>query len=554
LVLLHCKTEQECIELEQQMIEVFGHWKNKKNNRKKVGTRKFHRLFHMANSLRQFGNLDVTCSGRWEHYHKFVAKRQYLRTSRRKENYSREMHEVHLFLRHLEALTEYQELHGSKWFEDLGKAACTKGAAGTEGGKLQRPLPACGFVVRPHSAKFSVNTTAAKWTGGSGCHLSAHELAQLKIQVQSSFRHVDDELLFYPDITLHSTWYEAASGRANFKIRATASFHNAPWFDAVRLEVIPADAGEVTRMRAGKGARGTGKTFTMPQKIHGFAQVLGIFTNSTSPPDLQNQGSSVNGSSDTDEESSGCPQFEASVFVRWLGGMYQDGEKDANIYEKPVPVSRAIGHMKEIESPTTNPYQIFQAGQNAILAPVWLIPEPGQPGQYFAVKNDDKGTWHQFGEVAAPATACSSGSESDSSSDDEPLAAQHAAASASASRSGSGDSNSDSDDVALNPGNGSENSSSSSSSEEDDVSPNAMAEGHASDHTEHDQEERVSKEEQQKRDAREADYVKWQQKQALEKLRHEQKKQLYLAKRSGSDDARADGDSRDDDKNEHRKQ
>ena len=216
------------------------------------------------------------------------------------------------------------------------------------------------------------------------------------------------------------------------------------------------DAGNVKPMRRKK-------TFTVPAKIHGYAQVLGIFTNSKAAPDVQNQGSSSSGSSETDgEEGSGCFDKEASIFLRWLGGMYEDGEADANVYERPVPVSRAIGHMKEIESPRKNPYQIFQAGQNAILAPVWLIPEPDKPGQYFAVKNDDKETWHQFGEAAAPATVCSSGlgdlpcnagptteaeavlsgryqaifrslgdDISESDSDDEPLATWHAVASAS---------------------------------------------------------------------------------------------------------------------------
>ena len=208
------------------------------------------------------------------------------------------------------------------------------------------------------------------------------ELRELKTQVELSFDNVGDALLFCPDITLSSSWYEEATGQPNFKIRATSSFHGAPWFDAIRLEVIPDDAGETKRMSGGR-------SFTMPSKIHGFAQVLGIFTHTNvNTEQHENQAGAAS-------EDAYC---DASVFVRWLGGMYEDGEPDANIYEKPIPVSRGIGHMKEIGSPTKNPYQIFQASQKAILAPVWLIPEPGKPGQYFAMKNDNNGTWHQFGD------------------------------------------------------------------------------------------------------------------------------------------------------------
>ena len=368
------------------MIDLFGHWEDRRFTaiRKKVGTRKFHRLFHMVNAIRQFGNSDVTCSGRWEHFHKFAAKLQYKRTSRRKKNFSREMHEVHLFLRHLDALTDYQERRGCAWFIQLGNKA-SSAAEDTGSSRLNSPLdPALGFRMLTESKKcFVVDTVGNTWTGSAGCHLSATELKELKTQVELSFENVDDALLFCPDIVLSSSWYEEATGQPNFKIRATSSFHGAPWFDAVRLEVIPDDAGETKPMS-------DGRLFTMPSKIHGYAQVLGIFTHSMNVNTEQHQNQAGTTSDDR--------YCDASVFVRWLGGMYEDGDPDANVYEKPIPVSRGIGHMKEIGSPTKNPYQIFQASQKAILAPVWLIPEPGKPGQYFAMKNDDNGSWHQFGD------------------------------------------------------------------------------------------------------------------------------------------------------------
>ena len=142
--------ETECIKLENQMIDLFGHWEDRRFTaiRKKVGTRKFHRLFHMVNAIRQFGNSDVTCSGRWEHFHKFVAKLQYKRTSRRKKNFSREMHEVHLFLRHLDALTDYQEGKGCAWFVQHGKTA-SSAAEDTGSSRLNSPLdPALGFRMQ----------------------------------------------------------------------------------------------------------------------------------------------------------------------------------------------------------------------------------------------------------------------------------------------------------------------------------------------------------------------------------------------------------------------
>ena len=392
-----CALETDCIELENQMIGLFGHWEDKRFTpaRKKVGTRKFHRLFHMVNAIREFGNSDVTCSGRWEHFHKFVAKLQYKRTSRRKSNYSREMHEVHLFLRHIEALTDYQERKGRAWFVGLGKTSAAADGAGNT--RLNSPIDASlGFRFRPDAKNcFVVDTTRNRWTGGAGCHLTVPELKELKTQVELGSMDVDAKLLFVPDITLSSSWYQQATGQPNFKIRATRSFHGAPWFDAVRLEVIPDDAGKRKPMSGGR-------TFTMPQKIHGFAQVLGIFvhTNGTceSSGDDDHQGPGGSGDPDTDGDYDIPGSIEASIFVRWLGGMYEDGEPDANIYERPIPVSRDIGHMKEIGSRTKNPYQIFHASQKAILAPVWLIPEPGKPGQYYAMKNDDNGTWHQFGQ------------------------------------------------------------------------------------------------------------------------------------------------------------
>ena len=156
----------------------------------------------------------------------------------------------------------------------------------------------------------------------------------------------------------------------------------------------------------------------MPQKIHGFAQVLGIFihTNGTCESDHDDHGGSGESADPGSDGDNNIPEsIEASIFVRWLGGMYEDGEPDANVYEKPIPVSRDIGHMKEIGSPSKNPYQIFHASQKAIIAPVWLIPEPGKPGQYYAMKNDDNGTWHQFGESGVAGGCATDNTNYDSS-------------------------------------------------------------------------------------------------------------------------------------------
>ena len=83
------------------------------------------------------------------------------------------MHEVHLFLRHIEALTDYQERKGRAWFMGLGKTSVA--ADGDGNTRLTSPLDdTLGFRLRLGAKKcFTVDTTRNIWTGGAGCHLTA---------------------------------------------------------------------------------------------------------------------------------------------------------------------------------------------------------------------------------------------------------------------------------------------------------------------------------------------------------------------------------------------
>jgi hypothetical protein len=163
-------TETDCLELQRQIKLLFGHWRHTKTKRPNFGTRKLHRLFHMLHAIKEFGCLDITCSGRWEHFHKFAAKLQYQRTSKRKCEYTKEMHGVHVFLRHLEQLTSHHVKDHRPWFV----ATQTKKQ---ETERLQVPLPPCGWRVSMHrglKGLFGVNTTT--WKGLSDCHLSDADL------------------------------------------------------------------------------------------------------------------------------------------------------------------------------------------------------------------------------------------------------------------------------------------------------------------------------------------------------------------------------------------
>ena len=193
----------------------------------------------------------------------------------------------------------------------------------------------------------------------------------------------DPQIWFYPDIQLHSAWYTEATGKENFKLRATACFHGKPWFDAVRLEVEPTNKGKLLRLDRGS-------QFKVPQTIHGYAKVVGIFLHGIDDTGISDGNSS---NSDTNEAN----EVTAHIFVRWLDGMYPGGKANASIFHSAAPVSHGIGHMKDCKAQgNESPYQIFSVDQKAILCPVWLLPDSDKEGEYMAIKNDDKGSWHQY--------------------------------------------------------------------------------------------------------------------------------------------------------------
>jgi hypothetical protein len=188
---------------------------------------------------------------------------------------------------------------------------------------------------------------------------------------------------FYPDIQLHSGWYTEATGKGNFKLRATACFHGKPWFDAVHLEVEPTNKGKLLRLDRGR-------QFKVPQTIHGYAKVVGIFLHGVDDTSSSDGNAS---NSDTNEAN----EVTAHIFVRWLDGMYPGGKANASIFHSAAPVSHEIGHIKDCKAQgNESPYQIFSVDQKAILCPVWLLPDSDKEGEYMAIKNYDRGSWHQY--------------------------------------------------------------------------------------------------------------------------------------------------------------
>jgi hypothetical protein len=214
-------------------------------------------------------------------------------------------------------------------------------------------------------------------------HILSRIWCQLKAECAATFESVDSQIWFYPDIQLHSAWYTEATGKENFKLRATACFHGKPWFDAVRLEVEPTNKGKLLRLDRGS-------QFKVPQTIHGYAKVVGIFLHGIDDTGISDGNSS---NSDTNEAN----EVTAHIFVRWLDGMYPGGKANASIFHSAAPVSHGIGHMKDCKAQgNESPYQIFSVDQKAILCPVWLLPDSDKEGEYMAIKNDDKGSWHQY--------------------------------------------------------------------------------------------------------------------------------------------------------------
>ena len=145
------------------MIKVFP-WKSK-YRKFRVATRKFHRLFHMVHSIRTYGCLDVTCSGRWEHFHKFACKKVYMRSTKRSDTFLSEIHHWHYYQRCLSQLVAVK----------LGKQNKTRKQA-NKTPVLDRPLPKIGWRLVGNTkdlVKFVWFRTPNKWS--RGCYLTTRE-------------------------------------------------------------------------------------------------------------------------------------------------------------------------------------------------------------------------------------------------------------------------------------------------------------------------------------------------------------------------------------------